>query len=278
MIQLRIEEDIPVLPIVGIVGLGKTALAKLVFNDAAVDTHFELKRWVCVSVDFDLKGLMVKIIKSGNGGDGDPGSRDLEQLQEALLECLNERERETTSKPCENWVSNCEEMPRDSSVEALGSSLFFKTSEQEWTLIRDSERWELMEKDNETVSVLKLSYDQLSPQLKQCFAYCSLYAKDYCFNEFALIAFWMARGLLEFPSMILSTPLSKILPLGFDMLWLLNSHQNPSEFLNRFGHLRSLRLLDSDKSFIETCLKRFQRLPMLDLSLLSKYCPNGLVM
>lgn len=74
------KEDIPVLPIVGIRGLGKTALTKLVFNDATVDAHFELKQWVCVFVDFDLKGLMVKIIKSGNSGDGDLGSRDLEQL------------------------------------------------------------------------------------------------------------------------------------------------------------------------------------------------------
>ncbi|PPD99154.1 hypothetical protein GOBAR_DD03819 [Gossypium barbadense] len=52
------KEDIPVLPIVGIRGLGKTALTKLVFNDATVDAHFELKQWVCVFVDFDLKGLM----------------------------------------------------------------------------------------------------------------------------------------------------------------------------------------------------------------------------
>lgn len=59
-------------------------------------------------------------------------------------------------------------------VKELRSLLFFKTSEQEWTLVRDSERWKLMEKDNEIFSIMKLSCDQLSPQLKQCFAYCSL--------------------------------------------------------------------------------------------------------
>ncbi|XP_052878034.1 putative disease resistance protein RGA4 [Gossypium arboreum] len=356
------KEDIPVLPIVGIGGLGKTALAKLVFNDAAVDTHFELKRWVCVSVDFDLKGLMVKIIKSGNGGYGDPGSRDLERLQESLQECLNEsgwnsknllaggasgsrivvttrsnRVAEITGTiPChylkalphekslslflkfafkkgkekqhpnlakigQTIVKKCQGIPLV--VKALGSSLFFKTSEQEWTLVRDSERWELMEKDNET--------------LNQCFAYCSLYPKDYCFNEFDLIAFWMAHGLLESPSknenpydigrqylnellsgsffqdyeeghifdtfkmhhlfhgLALSVSKNECCVVnsfeqntasGIRHVCLINSHQNPSEFLNRFGHLRSRRLPDSDKSYIETCLKRFQRLRMLDLS------------
>ncbi|PPR93952.1 hypothetical protein GOBAR_AA26718 [Gossypium barbadense] len=163
------KEDIPVLPIVGIGGLGKTALAKLVFNDAAVDTHFELKRWVCVSVDFDLKGLMVKIIKFGNGGDGDPGSRDLERLQESLQECLNEitgtipchylkalphvkslslflkfafkkgkeKQHPNLAKIGQTIVKKCQGIPLV--VKALGSSLFFKTSEQEWTLVRDSE-------------------------------------------------------------------------------------------------------------------------------------------
>ncbi|MBA0643645.1 hypothetical protein Goklo_027913 [Gossypium klotzschianum] len=83
------EEEIPVLPIVGVGGMRKTALAELVFNDEAVDAHFELKLWVCVSHDFDLKRLVVKAIKAGKGSDGDLGSMNLEKLQKALLVCLN---------------------------------------------------------------------------------------------------------------------------------------------------------------------------------------------
>ncbi|TYI89478.1 hypothetical protein E1A91_D03G059100v1 [Gossypium mustelinum] len=96
----------------------------------------------------------------------------------------------------EGIVKKCKRVPLV--VKTLGSMLFSKTSEQEWKLVRDSETWELMEKDNETVSVLKLSYDQLSPPLKQCFAYCSLFPKDVVFYEVRLIAFWMAHGLLEY--------------------------------------------------------------------------------
>ena len=57
-------QSIFVVPVVRIGGLGKTALAKLVFNDERVIEHFELKCWVCVSDKFVLKQLLVKIIKS----------------------------------------------------------------------------------------------------------------------------------------------------------------------------------------------------------------------
>ncbi|PON33296.1 LOW QUALITY PROTEIN: NB-ARC domain, LRR domain containing protein [Trema orientale] len=60
-------QHVSVVSIVGIGGLGKTTLAKLVFNDDRVIGRFELTIWVCVSDYFDLKLLMVNIIKSVSG-------------------------------------------------------------------------------------------------------------------------------------------------------------------------------------------------------------------
>lgn len=60
------SRNVSVIPIVGIGGLGKTALAKLVYNDERVVSHFQLRMWVYISVNFDAIRMIKEILSSSN--------------------------------------------------------------------------------------------------------------------------------------------------------------------------------------------------------------------
>lgn len=57
------NNNVMVLPIVGMGGIGKTTLAQLVHNDQRVMHHFELVIWVCVSDKFVIEEIIRDIIE-----------------------------------------------------------------------------------------------------------------------------------------------------------------------------------------------------------------------
>jgi len=82
---------------VGIGGLGKTTLAKLVFNDNRMDELFPLKMWVCISDEFDIRQIIIKIINSASASapiialshQENINSFNIEQLQSRLRHNLS---------------------------------------------------------------------------------------------------------------------------------------------------------------------------------------------
>ena len=63
MINNISAEDLSICAIVGIAGLGKTTLAQMVYNDNIVKNHFQVRLWVCVSENFEVKSLIRDIIQ-----------------------------------------------------------------------------------------------------------------------------------------------------------------------------------------------------------------------
>ncbi|XP_021834486.1 putative disease resistance protein RGA4 [Prunus avium] len=82
--------NVSVIPIVGIGGLGKTTLAKLVYDDERVVGHFEKRMWVSVSVDFEITRLIKMILSSAS--DTEMSDKlSLDQLQGRLRHALKDK-------------------------------------------------------------------------------------------------------------------------------------------------------------------------------------------
>ncbi|CAK9140010.1 unnamed protein product [Ilex paraguariensis] len=91
-------------------------------------------------------------------------------------------------------VKKCGGVPL--AIKALGSLLRFKNSTSEWLSVKESAIWDLADGDNDIPPVLRLSYDNISPSSRQCFAYCSIFPKDYEMEVDMLIEFWIANDFI----------------------------------------------------------------------------------
>ncbi|XP_047325600.1 putative disease resistance protein RGA3 [Impatiens glandulifera] len=263
------QDNVSVLPIVGLGGLGKTTLVKMVYNDVRISEYFDLKMWVCVSEDFSLKQIIEKILRSTTGERHD--HLDMDQIQIHLrtvldskryllvlddvwnddrnkwtelrdllvngssgskiivttrskkvatitgtvpaynlsglfeddclslfLKCAFGRDNDfhpKLAKIGKDIVNKCGGVPL--AIKTLGNLLYSKTDERQWLQIRDNEIWQIEQKENDILPILRLSYDQMPSSLRQCFTYCSTFPKGSEIPREEFINLWTAQGFIE---------------------------------------------------------------------------------
>ncbi|XP_060669498.1 putative disease resistance RPP13-like protein 1 [Ziziphus jujuba] len=163
-------------------GIGKTTLAQLVYNDHAVEKHFDLKLWVCLSEECDICKLKDedcwKIFQK-HAFDKIRGSSVCQVLE----------------KIGRGIVKKCKGLPI--AAKTLGGLLHSKEDVSDWERVLQSEIWDFSHKESKILPVLLLSYNYLPSHLKQCFAFCSTFPKDYEFKKHELVLLWMAENLLR---------------------------------------------------------------------------------
>uniref|UniRef100_A0A0E0ENK5 Uncharacterized protein n=1 Tax=Oryza meridionalis TaxID=40149 RepID=A0A0E0ENK5_9ORYZ len=92
-------------------------------------------------------------------------------------------------------VKKCRGVPL--ALKTMGGLMSSKQSVSAWEVIAESNIGASVQGKNDVMDILKLSYRHLSPEMKQCFAFCAIFPQDYEMVKDELIQLWMANGFIQ---------------------------------------------------------------------------------
>ena len=92
-------------------------------------------------------------------------------------------------------VKKCKGLPL--ALKTMGDMMSSKQQVKEWETIARSNIGDNDRGEDDILPVLKLSYRHLPPEMKQCFAFCSVFPKDHEMDKEVLIQVWMANGFIQ---------------------------------------------------------------------------------
>ncbi|XP_066342314.1 putative disease resistance RPP13-like protein 1 [Miscanthus floridulus] len=95
-------------------------------------------------------------------------------------------------------LENCDGLPL--AIKVIGGLLSTRyPSEHEWKAVLNMPAWSLTGLPQELDNRLYLSYEDLSPQLKQCLLYCSMFPKGVAILQAVVTEMWISEGLIQPP-------------------------------------------------------------------------------
>ncbi|CAI8616803.1 unnamed protein product [Vicia faba] len=197
-------------------GLGKTTLARKVYNSDKVKNHFNFRAWAYASRECRARELLLHLLqklmpkndyecrssttkkgqkkhKEAVNNSQDISNLSDEELKKRVWECLKCKNRDPPY--------NLQFLSEEKSWELFSKKRLLankKNLHREWSKVFGHVNWYLTRDETQVKNVvLKLSFDNLPARLKPCFLYLGIFPEDYKICVRKLLQLWMAEVFIQ---------------------------------------------------------------------------------
>ncbi|OIT01579.1 putative late blight resistance protein -like r1b-16 [Nicotiana attenuata] len=127
------NDEPKVIPIVGMGGIGKTTLAKDVFDDVTIRSHFDVRAWATISKEHNVKDMLVSLLRSTKEKDGIIHIEDEAELADMLQKSFKGKEGSRILLTTRNTEVAC-----SAGTESLSLRLDFMNPDESWNLFKST--------------------------------------------------------------------------------------------------------------------------------------------
>ncbi|KAL0319037.1 UNVERIFIED_CONTAM: putative late blight resistance proteinR1A-4 [Sesamum angustifolium] len=218
------EPRLQMVSIVGMGGIGKTTLARTVYDDPLIVQNFEIRAWVTISQEYDMRETLLAVlhvteILFGKRKQEDSASK-VAKLVDIMSKHSDEQGRGKQEDGANNFVKFVEVFLGKAcpgELEEIGKKIVKSCKGLPLALVviggllaksqRTIEQWEDVAENlasiinlgnhEQSLKLLSLSYRHLPIHLKPCFLYMATFPEDFEIRVSKLIKLWIAEGFVN---------------------------------------------------------------------------------
>ncbi|KAH0713518.1 hypothetical protein KY289_009477 [Solanum tuberosum] len=172
-------------PIFGMGGIGKTTLARKVYDDSSIRSRSNKHAWVTISQEYIKRQMLLEVVSSITGSNQEMSD---DELMEIVYRGLKEMGK--------HIVEQCQGLPL-SIIVVAGLLRKMDPTHDNWKEVEENLNSFFGTVSERCQSILSLSYNYLPQYLKACFLYVGGFQEDREINVSKLIRLWISEQFVK---------------------------------------------------------------------------------